>query len=1460
MTISNTLTLRLISAGFSMTISTPHRFDWLHQVFPWLCQAHLSSATDFSRFFHEYVKHTPSSQLSSAGLPMTISNTLHRFDWLQQVFPLPYQTRPSLRRTPAGFSMTISNTPIDLTDLSRFFHDYIKHTHRLDWLQQVFPWLYQTNTSPWLTRVSFSMTMSCTHLFNWLQQVFPWLCQAHTSSTDFGRFFHDYIKHNSSLRLTSAGFSMTISNKPIASTDFTWFFHDYIKHTHRLDWLQQVFTWLCQAHTPSTDFSRFLHDYVKHTPLQLTSAGFSMTISSTHLFNWLQQVFPSLYQTHSPLRLTSAGFFMTISNTPIASTDFSRFFHDYIKHTYRFDWLQQVFPWIYQTHPSSRLTSAGFSITISNTLTASTDFSRFFYDYIQHPIVSTDFSGFVHDYIKHTYRFDWLQQVFPWIYQTHPSSRLTSAGFSMTISNTSIASIDFSRFFHDYVKHTPLQLTSAGFFMTISNTLTASTDFSRFFHDYVKHTPLRRTSAGFYMTMSSTHLFNWLSEGFQQVFPWLYQTHPSPRLTSAGFSMTISNITIASTDFSWFSHDYVKNTPLQLTSAGFSMTMSSIHLFNWLQQVFPWLCQAHTLQLTSASFSITISNILTASTDFSRVFHDYIKHTHLLDWLQQVFPWLCQTHPSPWLTSAGFSMTIKHTHRLDWLQKVVPCLCQAHTSSTDFSRFLHDYVKHTPLQLTSAGFSIIISNTLTASTDFSRFIMTISNTPIALTDFSRFFHDYIKHTHRLDWLQQVFPWLCQAHTSSTDFSLFLHDYVKHTPLQLTSAGFSRTVSNTLTASTDFSRFFMTISKTPIDSTDFSKLFHDYIKHTHRLDWLQQVFPWLYQTHSRFDWFQQVFLWLYPHPIASTDFSGFFHDYIKHTYPFDWLQQVFPWIYQTHPSSRLTSAGFSMTISNTSIASTDFSKFFHDHSKHAHRFDGLQQVFPWLYQTHPSTWLTSAGFSMTISNKPIASTDFTRFFHDYIKHTHRLDWLQQVFPWLCHAHTSSTDFSRFFHDYVKHTPLQLTSAGFFMTISNTLIASTDFSRFFNDYIKQTHRFDWLHLVFPWLYQTYTSPRLTSAGFYMTMSSTHPFNWLQQVFTWLCQAHTSSTDFSRFFHDYFKHTPLQLTSAGFSITISNTLSASTDFTRFFHDYIKHTHRLDWLQQVFPWLYQTHLSLRLTSAGFSMNISNTPIVSSDFSRFFHHYIKHTHRFDWFQQVFLWLYPTPHRFDWLQRVCPWLYQTHLSLRLTSAGFSMNISNTPIISSDFSRFFHDYIKHIHCFDWLQQVFPWLCQAHTSSTDFSRFFHDYIKHTHRFDWLQQVFSWLCQAHTSSTDVSRFLHDNVKHTPLQLTFRRFSHNYQTHPSPRLTSAGFSMTISNTPIASTDFSRFFHDYIKHNHRLDWLQLVFPWLCQEHTSSTDFSRFFHDYVKHTPLQLTTAGFSMTMSSTYSSTDFSKFFHHYI
>jgi hypothetical protein len=47
-----------------------------------------------------------------------------------------------------------------------------------------------------------------------------------------------------------------------------------------------------------------------------------------------------------------------VSRSDGSSTDFSRFFHDYIKHTHRFDGHQQIFSGLYQTHPSPRLTSA----------------------------------------------------------------------------------------------------------------------------------------------------------------------------------------------------------------------------------------------------------------------------------------------------------------------------------------------------------------------------------------------------------------------------------------------------------------------------------------------------------------------------------------------------------------------------------------------------------------------------------------------------------------------------------------------------------------------------------------------------------------------------------------------------------------------------------------------------------------------------------------------------------------------------------------------------------------------------------------------------------------------------------------------------------------------------------------------------------------------------------------------
>jgi hypothetical protein len=148
-------------------------------------------------------------------------------------------------------------------------------------------------------------------------------------------------------------------------------------------------------------------------------------------------------------------------------------------------------------------------------------------------------------------------------------------------------------------------------------------------------------------------------------------------------------------------------------------------------------------------------------------------------------------------------------------------------------RFVDIGVKHTPLRLTSAGFS-----------------MTISNTPIVLTHFSRFFHDYIKHT----------------------------------PLRRTSEGFS-----------------MTISNTPIASTDFSRFFNDLLKAVKTMGMFDIVMEQLAEV-SRGD----GCVW-YSHEtsIASADFSGFSHDYIKHTHRLDWLQQVFLWLYQTYPSLRRT---------------------------------------------------------------------------------------------------------------------------------------------------------------------------------------------------------------------------------------------------------------------------------------------------------------------------------------------------------------------------------------------------------------------------------------------------------------------------------------------------------------------------------------------------------------------------
>jgi hypothetical protein len=155
--------------------------------------------------------------------------------------------------------------------------------------------------------------------------------------------------------------------------------------------------------------------YQTHSPLRLTSAGFS----------WLNQ-------THPSPRLTSAGFSMTMSNTPI-------------KHTHRFNWLQQVFPWLYETHPSLQRTSA-------------------------------DFDGSVcHSYCK-TYWSQsrrWVCLIKSW--KNLLKSVQAMAVFDIVMEKPADVSrlTDFTRFFHDYVKNTPLQLTSAIFSITISNTPTA---------------------------------------------------------------------------------------------------------------------------------------------------------------------------------------------------------------------------------------------------------------------------------------------------------------------------------------------------------------------------------------------------------------------------------------------------------------------------------------------------------------------------------------------------------------------------------------------------------------------------------------------------------------------------------------------------------------------------------------------------------------------------------------------------------------------------------------------------------------------------------------------------------------------------------------------------------------------------------------------------------------------------
>ena len=116
--------------------------------------------------------------------------------------------------------MTISNTPIASTDFSRFFHDYIKHTHRFNGLQQDFPWLYQTHPSSWLTSAGFTMTMSSTHLFDGRQQVFPWLCQVPTSSDDRGHIIHPVNTDDIIVDICKNKLKLDISTNDISRSHF----------------------------------------------------------------------------------------------------------------------------------------------------------------------------------------------------------------------------------------------------------------------------------------------------------------------------------------------------------------------------------------------------------------------------------------------------------------------------------------------------------------------------------------------------------------------------------------------------------------------------------------------------------------------------------------------------------------------------------------------------------------------------------------------------------------------------------------------------------------------------------------------------------------------------------------------------------------------------------------------------------------------------------------------------------------------------------------------------------------------------------------------------------------------------------------------------------------------------------------------------------------------------------------
>jgi hypothetical protein len=104
--------------------------------------------------------------------------------------------------------MTISNTPIASTDFSKFFHDYIKHTHRLDWLQ-------------WKNLLKLVDAMGVFDIV--MKKPAEVSRSGECVWYSDGKICWSQLKRHPSPLLTSAGFSMTISNTPIASTDFTGF-------------------------------------------------------------------------------------------------------------------------------------------------------------------------------------------------------------------------------------------------------------------------------------------------------------------------------------------------------------------------------------------------------------------------------------------------------------------------------------------------------------------------------------------------------------------------------------------------------------------------------------------------------------------------------------------------------------------------------------------------------------------------------------------------------------------------------------------------------------------------------------------------------------------------------------------------------------------------------------------------------------------------------------------------------------------------------------------------------------------------------------------------------------------------------------------------------------------------------------------------------------------------------------